>query len=154
MMKTLARQGDKAEVLHRLQGVHAGSVARWGRMSAHQMVCHCSDAFSMALGETRVVPVGGLAQRTLVKWFALYLPMPWPSGITTSPELDQVRGGGTCPSDFAADVARLVGLVERVAARARGSEWQRHPVFGPLSDAAWLRWGYLHMDHHLRQFGA
>jgi len=27
-------------------------------------------------------------------------------------------------------------------------------MFGRLSDAAWLRWGYLHMDHHLRQFGA
>jgi hypothetical protein len=30
---------------------------------------------------------------------------------------------------------------------------QAHPIFGPMSDAAWLRWGYLHMDHHLRQFG-
>jgi hypothetical protein len=153
MMKTLARPRDQAEVLHRLRSVHPGSVARWGRMSAHQMVCHCSDAFSMALGETQVVPVGGLAQRTLVKWVALYLPLPWPSGIATSPEIDQLRGG-TCPSDFTADLARLVALVERVAARARGSGWQRHPLFGPLSDAAWLRWGYLHMDHHLRQFGA
>jgi hypothetical protein len=28
-----------------------------------------------------------------------------------------------------------------------------HPIFGPMSKADWLRWGYLHMDHHLRQFG-
>jgi hypothetical protein len=28
-----------------------------------------------------------------------------------------------------------------------------HPVFGPLNVAAWLRWGHLHVDHHLRQFG-
>jgi hypothetical protein len=26
-------------------------------------------------------------------------------------------------------------------------------VFGRMSQAAWLRWAYLHMDHHLRQFG-
>ena len=24
---------------------------------------------------------------------------------------------------------------------------------GTLSEAAWLRWAYLHTDHHLRQFG-
>jgi len=27
------------------------------------------------------------------------------------------------------------------------------PIFGPLTRAEWLRWGYLHADHHLRQFG-
>ena len=31
---------------------------------------------------------------------------------------------------------------------------QIHPLFGRMSEAAWLRWGYLHVDHHLRQFGA
>jgi hypothetical protein len=29
-----------------------------------------------------------------------------------------------------------------------------HPIFGPLSYPQWMRWGYLHCDHHLRQFGA
>jgi hypothetical protein len=33
-------------------------------------------------------------------------------------------------------------------------EWQVHPLFGGMSDGAWLRWAYLHIDHHLRQFGA
>jgi hypothetical protein len=28
-----------------------------------------------------------------------------------------------------------------------------HPIFGALSARDWLRWGYLHADHHLRQFG-
>ncbi len=28
-----------------------------------------------------------------------------------------------------------------------------HPVFGELSEWEWMRWGYLHADHHLRQFG-
>jgi hypothetical protein len=31
-------------------------------------------------------------------------------------------------------------------------EGQQHPIFGPMSRSAWLRWAYLHMDHHLRQF--
>ena len=34
------------------------------------------------------------------------------------------------------------------------SETVRHPFFGAMSPNQWLRWGYLHTDHHLRQFGA
>lgn len=36
---------------------------------------------------------------------------------------------------------------------AANLDGQVHPIFGRLSRAAWLRWAYLHMDHHLRQFG-
>jgi len=28
-----------------------------------------------------------------------------------------------------------------------------HPIFGRMSLWEWQRWGYLHTDHHLRQFG-
>jgi hypothetical protein len=26
-------------------------------------------------------------------------------------------------------------------------------MFGPMTEKDWMRWGYLHADHHLRQFG-
>jgi len=26
-------------------------------------------------------------------------------------------------------------------------------MFGLMPDRDWMRWGYLHMNHHLRQFG-
>ena len=29
----------------------------------------------------------------------------------------------------------------------------RHPVLGPMTRANWMRWAWLHTDHHLRQFG-
>ena len=153
-MKTLARERDKEEVLGRLETVRPDSPRRWGRMSAHQMVCHLSDAFLMGLGQKAVSDAAGLRQRTVIKWIALYVPLPWPPGrIRTRPEIDQELGG-TRPGDFAADVARLVTLVDVVTAQPRNFEWLPHPIFGRMSEAAWLRWGYLHMDHHLRQFGA
>jgi hypothetical protein len=61
--------------------------------------------------------------------------------------------GGTRPSMFAADVERLQRVVERITASPRAFEWGHHPLFGRMSESDWLRWGYLHMDHHLRQFG-
>jgi hypothetical protein len=87
------------------------------------------------------------------QWIALYLPVPWPAGtLKTRPEVDQ-EVAGTRPGDFAADVAALEALVEILAARTVCVDGHPHPVFGRMSEAAWLRWGYLHMDHHLRQFG-
>lgn len=71
------------------------------------------------------------------------------------PEVDQ-EVGGTRPAAFAGDVAELVRLTElfRTQACSGSTSWPPHPVFGRMSKGAWLRWGYLHMDHHLRQFGA
>ena len=153
-MKTLARPRDKDAILRRLGALRTESVRRWGRMSAPQMVCHLSDNFRMAMGRMPVSHATGLWQRTIVKWIALYLPLRWPGGrILTRPEIDQ-EVGGTKPGDFAADVAELQALMELFAAPPRSFDWQPHPIFGRMSESAWLRWGYLHMDHHLRQFGA
>jgi uncharacterized protein DUF1569 len=121
-------------------------------MSAHQMICHLSDAFRMGTGQMPVSDATGRLQRTLVKWFALYVPVRWPAGIPTRPEIDQ-QLAGTGPGEFAADVAELEALLEMVATQ-KGFDWSPHPIFGGMSHAAWLRWAYLHVDHHLRQFGA
>ena len=94
----------------------------------------------------------GPLQRTVVKWLALYLPLPWPGGILTRPEIDQELGG-TAPIDFAADVAQLEALLDFIATQTGTVEWGTHPIFGRMSEGAWLRWAYLHTDHHLRQFG-
>lgn len=153
-MKSLARAGDKAEVLRRLRAVTPESPRRWGRMSAPQMVCHLSDAFRCVIGRRPVSHASTLLWRTAMKWIALYLPLPWPEGkIRTRPEIDQLLGG-TKPSEFASDVADLEALVELVTSHPPRTQWCEHPLFGRMSEAEWLRWGYLHMDHHLRQFGA
>jgi hypothetical protein len=152
-MKTLAQEGDLAEIRRRLRAMPPDSPRRWGRMTAHQMICHLSDSFLAVLGRRPASTATGPMQRTLLKWTALYLPLPWPQGVRTRPEIDQTIGG-TPPADFATDVAQLEALLALVVADARCFEGQQHPIFGPMTRSAWLRWGYLHMDHHLRQFGA
>jgi len=124
-------------------------------MSAPQMVRHLIDSAQVAFGTRSASDASSVLQRTVVKWIALYVPAPWPRGrIKTRPEIDQVLGGGTTPAQFAGDVAALVASLEAVASDPRFFDGRRHPIFGRLSRTAWLRWGYLHVDHHLRQFGA
>lgn len=152
-MKTLARQDCKEEILRRLRTVRPDSTARWGRMTAHQMVCHLSDCCRMASGEKAVTAVAGPLPPVVMKWIALYLPLPWPRGIKTRPEVDQ-HVGGTQPVEFAADRARAETLLDALTTRPIGTPWCSHPVFGRMSRADWLRWGYVHTAHHLKQFGA
>lgn len=120
-------------------------------MTPHQAICHLSDAFRRLMGATPLSSSSTILSRTLMKWIALRLPLRWPPGIRTPPEVDQ-EIGGTRPTEFERDRRELEALIERFA-QSRSRDLQPHPLFGPLSDAEWQRWGYLHMDHHLRQFG-
>jgi hypothetical protein len=152
-MKTLRNPSDKEEIIRRLQSITPSSQRRWGRMSAHQMVCHLSDAYRMFLGE-KVVPV--VPQRlpaALLKFTALWVPLPWPHGFRAAPELDQ-QIGGTPPAQFDADMNDLLKTIARFTVQPANTQRRPHPHFGPLSDKEWMRLGYLHPDHHLRQFGA
>jgi Protein of unknown function (DUF1569) len=151
-MNTLAREGCKTELIQRLRGARPDSTRRWGRMTVHQMVCHLSDNFRMALGQKQVSDASSFVTRTLIKWIALYSPLRWRAGILTRPEVDQ-EIGGTKPGEFAADLKEAEGLLTIVASRTGNTEWPDHPIFGRMSDGDWMRWAYLHTDHHLRQFG-
>jgi hypothetical protein len=155
-MKTLARERDRVEILQRITNLTPQSIACWGRMSAGQMVCHLSDSFRMALGQRAATtsPRRGPLWRVVQGFLriALYLPLRVPRGLPTSPEIDQERKG-THPGDFVADVAQLVALLELLGTSSAGLDGRAHPGLGPLSPRLWHRWGYVHADHHLRQFG-
>ena len=141
-MKTFARERDRAEILRRLKALRTDNVRQWGRMSVHQMVCHLNDSFRIATGQVRVSASTERVPRGIIKWFALYVPLRWPQGIATRPEIDQIVAG-TKPVDFAGDLAQLVAFVETCTARRSTFEWPPHPIFGRMSEADWLRWAYL-----------
>jgi hypothetical protein len=149
-MKTLSNPRDRAEILQRLASASPDALPRWGRMTAHQMICHLSDSFRSSLGEKRVVPVSTWFTRTVYKWVALWSPLPWPHGIKTRPEMDQ-QIGGTSPAGFDADVAELRRLFDVFCGFT--GEFRPHPTLGQLSRPERMRHAYLHMHHHLRQFG-
>lgn len=152
-MKTLANPKDKDEILRRLQAIGPASRRRWGEMSAHQMICHLSDAFRSGMGEKDASPARTPIPRNLFRWIALWFPLPWPHGVRAPREWDQ-KIAGTPPGKFEDDLGELRELLDRFTRQPRDFEWAFHPYFGRMSDAEWMRLGYRHLDHHLRQFGA
>jgi DinB superfamily len=150
-MRTLQSTADRQSIEKRISALSPDDRRRWGKMSAHEMVCHLCDSYRLALGEKTSSPATGFLQRTLVKWIALGAPIRWPKGVRTRPEMEQ-GVGGTAPGAFEEDRRKLLVLLDRF----RGDSVDisiPHPIFGPLTRAEWLRWGYRHADHHLRQFG-
>jgi hypothetical protein len=74
----------------------------------------------------------------------------WTKNLKTTPELVRAieEGPGT---DFQAAVGAAIERMEALTLEPNLAA--SHPMFGAMSSADWLRWGYLHADHHLRQFG-
>jgi hypothetical protein len=152
-MKTLSNPKDKEEILRRLQTIQPETPRHWGKMSAHEMLCHLSDGCKVYIGEKKAERAPGRIPAPILRWIAIWSPMPWPRGFPTVPELDQ-RVGGTPPAQFEADKQVLCELIERLTKRPKDFAWQPHPHFGQMSERSWMRLAYLHANHHLKQFGA
>lgn len=149
-MKTLLHPDHRSAILTRLSHARLDSKRKWGRMSPQGMVCHLTDSFEACLGDREAGDKSTLFLRTVGRFVAVTLPFQWPHGLPTLPDVDQEKRG-TPPGDFERDVARLTEVTEDFARRIDPTE-MHHPAMGRLSAAEWGRWGYRHMDHHLRQF--
>ena len=150
-MKDISSPKVQRDVLLRIGRLSPGDQARWGRMTVHQMVCHLNDAYRAVLANKTLAPINLGIPRPLLKWIALRVPVRWPKDVPAPREIAQGLGG-TQPIDFGHDRAELVGSLKEFCLRTPPAHL-RHPLFGNMSEQDWLRWAYLHADHHLRQFG-
>ena len=149
---TLQDAATRGAMETRVKRLRPDSPRQWGRMTPHQAICHMSDAFRMALREREAAPVAG-SLKPVIRFIALRMPMRWPRGrIKTVPEAEQ-GVGGTPPIEFEQDRAELLALMARFSTAVAGGLCPTHPIFGPMTADLWRRWGYRHLDHHLRQFG-
>jgi Protein of unknown function (DUF1569) len=151
-MRTLLAAEDRRCVAERIAKLTPDDRRRWGKMKVEEMVCHLIDSYAFALSEKDAseAPTGP-TRRKIEKWVALKCPIEWPKGIRTRPELEQGVGGRP-PTEFEKDRASLLAIFERFCKTPPKADCP-HPTFGVLTPEEWMRWGWLHADHHLRQFG-
>ncbi len=151
LLPSLLDAKTRAATRTRLAGFAPGASRRWGSLSCGGVLCHLARSYEMASGLGTCGERTGRLERSVLRYAALHLPLRWPRGYPTLPEL--LEGApGVRPGEFRQDHARLLAAYDRFA--GGGAEAGRaHPIFGPLTAWEWMRWGYLHADHHLRQFG-
>ena len=151
-MKSLHNPEHHQAIVDRLEALTPDADRKWGRMSAGGMLCHLSDAFRMVLGETTPPPCAEAAR-------------------AHDHALDRDEHAGSVAEGHSYGCSLRPGEGRHAADRLRPGPGltpaphrsipgrrRRRPSVPPavrkMSTAEWGRWGYRHIDHHLRQFGA
>jgi hypothetical protein len=150
-MESLFESGCVDELQRRLSRLRRDQPRQWGKMSAAQMLAHCSLGLEMAAGKIR--PPRALMGRILgpvIKPMVFRASEKMRRNSPTSKEL-VVKDD----RDFEAERKRLSGLIDGFAAAGPGGcTAHPHAFFGSLTADEWAVLMYKHLDHHLRQFGA
>lgn len=147
-MKSLFEPDDREELLTRLAKLTPHSPARWGKMTATQMLAHLSDPLRGAMGEIKVAPQSGPFGLFPLKQLIIYV-LPFPKSAPAAPEFIHQEKG-----DWDKYLADFHATLNRFVARGPDARFEPHPAFKKLSGEAWAILSWRHIDHHLKQFGA
>lgn len=151
-MKNILNKKVLDEIMQRIGAVTKDDKRLWGKMTVHEMFCHSADQIRLATGEKHSPFRGNNATRTILKKLILW-GLPSPKGkIETTHELRQ-GGGGTKPTDFEDDKKTLVRLLNEFGNVFAEEKLVEHPAFGYMNKTEWGRLVYIHVNHHLKQFG-
>jgi hypothetical protein len=151
-MKNLFDSTVANQVKTRLGKLEPQSERRWGKMTAAQMLAHCTISMQWALGEAvpekLAFPVRLMGRLIKPLVFRNDDPMrknsPTAKGLIVADERDLDK-----------ERARLSGLIDKFAAGgAERCTRNPHSFFGRMTPEEWAILMYKHLDHHLRQFGA
>lgn len=147
-MRNIFDESERSRLHRRIDALQPTSRARWGRMNAHQMICHLKDAAESGFGPSPAEPATGILSRFPIKQLVIYV-LPWPKGkLQSPPELLATK-----PGDWSADLVALRTALDRAAGKGPDAAWPASDVFGRLSGEEWGALLRTHFDHHLRQFG-
>ena len=148
-MKNLFEPATTEEVKQRMARLKPDSERQWGKMRPAQALAHCSVGMEVSVGlkfPSRNL-IGRLIGRRVLKTFLAGKPFPRNSPTDKSYVVKDER-------DFSVERQRLLELIDRFAGGGpAGCTNHPHSFFGHLTPQEWAALNYMHLDHHLRQFG-
>src|SRR5207249_11394635 len=149
MSKNLLNPEDKKYMFSRIDKLTPGTPPLWGKMNVNQALRHMNDGVKISFGEVKVTAKNNFFTRTFMRWAILAGAPPPKEKAETFPEINMVERGIN-PADFSAEVRDLKNSIDRLA---EGKTIPVNAMLGKFSRENWGRLNYVHMDHHLRQFG-
>lgn len=150
-MHNLTTTKDIADILDRVDKLTPKSRAKWGKMTVNMMLCHAADHHRMMMGDIPAKRRHSYLYQNFMKWWIMRLEK-LPRSMPIVPEIDPKKGGGTPPTHFENDKYLLKNVLLSFAF-LREKELVSHPRFGKFTKQEYGRLAYMHIDHHLRQFG-
>lgn len=151
-MQTVLNETNRNEIIKRIETIDGNEIRQWGKMTAHEMICHCGDQLRLSLGEIKSDYIGNFITSSIIKHLIL-MGMPAPKGkVETVKELKQGEGG-TKPKSVAEDKKKLIELINRFNSSFPKDKYIIHPGFGKMSKKEIGKLIFIHTDYHLKQFG-
>jgi hypothetical protein len=148
-MDDIFNQQDNQNIVARLQKLTPESQPLWGKMTVSQMLVHCQKPIDVLTGKLQLTGgllgflFGKMAKNNFLKMrgFGKSAPTHPKFRINDTP-------------DFESEKKLLMAMIETLGQLGKDSiAIDRHPFFGPMTEEEWGSLMYLHLDHHLKQFG-
>lgn len=148
-MEDIFKRDDNLNIVDRLNRLTPESQPLWGKMTVSQMLVHCQKPIDVLTGKLRLKGgllgflFGKMAKNNFLKMrgFGKNAPTHPKFKIKSDP-------------NFEAEKELLVSMVEMLGNLGTDSiAIDKHPFFGPMTHEEWGSLMYLHLDHHLKQFG-
>lgn len=149
-MKENLREPQAVErVMARIQKLSPNSKGHWGKMNVTEMLMHCSLALSFVI-QDRSPYTKPTLKNCLVKFIVLNVLSVFPRNHRSPGRVQTV--GKTHVDEFETQKGYFIKTLEEFY-RHKDPLTSIHPSMGFLSVDEWGKVAWMHMDHHLRQFG-
>lgn len=150
MKLTIQDQGGVNDLIYRVLKLTSTASPIWGTMNVTEMLKHCNANNTLILNGVVSSRKDSLKQNA-IKLAFLYLPIKFPKNIKAPKTLRLITDKET-PQDFEKEKELFIELISRFPAHTLPSKMY-HPAFGNLKPKEWGVLNWMHLDHHLRQFG-
>ncbi|WP_347158253.1 DUF1569 domain-containing protein [Pontibacter chitinilyticus] len=149
MKKNLLDKTTAAELMARANALQADSKGKWGEMNVTEMLHHCNLTTAQVLDGDMECKPSTLKQR-LLRILSLYVVPQFPKNLPGAARND--TKGKIDSGQFAVEKQRFLQLLDRFG-NHKAPIALTHPAFGNLNTRQWGLAAWMHLDHHLRQFG-
>ena len=148
-MASIYNPNDNQEIIDRLNKLTPETKAQWGKMSIDQMLSHCQAPMDVAFGDLNLK----------ANFFMQLLGKMFKNKILNASEFK--KNSPTAPSfirngvyDFEQTKTELIIKIKKFSELGENAiRTKKHPFFGEMSTAEWDKLQWMHLDHHLKQFG-
>ncbi|AYB31497.1 DUF1569 domain-containing protein [Chryseolinea soli] len=149
MKKSLLDKAAVTEIIGRVKNLNTESKGRWGKMTVTEMLLHCNLCNRRILEED-VRYIRPSARQRVIKFIVLYILAKIPKNNRGTPDND--TSGLIDVEYFNEQREFFMETLLRFPERKTPFR-SLHPVMGYMRNEDWGIVSWMHMDHHLRQFG-
>lgn len=134
-------------IRHRFENLTPSASRQWGKMDAAQMMAHLNIPLEVGLGKQTLPMAFPWPLYPIIRWFILRKTHFSP-GMPTADTFVVADH-----RQFDVEKQRLLNNLQEAYKLGMNGPWARHNIFGTLTPEQWGTLLYIHIDHHLKQFG-